>query len=244
MKYGDFLVVVFLLITVGILGCGGDPSRQETEAVEAVSGEGFGRDEGAQAEGTQAAGGDGAAQAVEDRIGGSPGEPSPAEGRAAGRSRPGSLVFTGADTLWNHRRPLGTPVAVFGDPAPEWTVTTLAAADRGTTGKPTTVVGEVVSVSCYLQLGKRGEAHAPCGADCVGHGASIGLVDAGNELYIVVAEEHDPRRYGNVALKEAMIPFMAKTVQVSGMLTERDGVKALFVQGYTVGEHPNQPRGN
>lgn len=155
----------------------------------------------------------------------------------------GPAVFTGTDTLWNHSAPLGDPVAVFGETDSRWTETTVAAANRGTTGKPATVVGEVVDVSCYLQLGKRGEAHIACATDCVQNGAPIGIVDADNALYIVVAEEHDPRRYGNVALKQAMLPFMAKTVEVTGMLTQRDGVNTLYVLGYTVGDTPNQPRG-
>ena len=154
----------------------------------------------------------------------------------------GPRAFTGADTLWNYAKPLGEPVASFGDDPPSWTPTTTGAANRGLTGKPATVVGEVVDVSCYMQLGKRGEAHIPCGTNCVQNGAPIGLVDAKNDLFIVMAEEHDPRRYGNVALKEAMLPFMAKTVQATGMLTEREGVKTLYVQGYTVGDDPNQPR--
>lgn len=155
---------------------------------------------------------------------------------------PGPGEFTGPDTLWSYSGMLGEPVAKFGE-GPFWTETTLAAANRGTTGKPTRVVGEVVDVSCYLQLGKRGEAHIPCGTNCVANGAPVGVVDADNELYIVMAEEHDPRRYGNVALKEALLPFMAKTVEVTGMLTERDGVKTLYVMGYTVGNNPNQPKG-
>lgn len=155
----------------------------------------------------------------------------------------GPSTFTGTDTLWNHAAPLGEPVAVFGETDSRWTPTTVGAANRGTTGRPATVVGEVVDVSCYLQLGKRGEAHIPCGTNCVQNGAPIGLVDADNVLTIVMAEEHDPRRYGNVALKEAMLPFMAKTVQATGMLTERDGVRTLYVLGYTVGDTPNQPRG-
>ena len=156
----------------------------------------------------------------------------------------GSGVFTGSDTLWNHSGSLGEPVATFGTDMPKWTQTTIGAANRGTTGKSATVIGEVVDVSCYMQLGKRGEAHIPCGTNCVQNGAPIGVVDADNQLYVVMAEEHDPRRYGNVALKEAMLPFMAKTVQVEGMLTERDGVKTLFVLGYTVGDNPNQPSEN
>ena len=154
----------------------------------------------------------------------------------------GPLSFTGPDTLWNNGKPLGEPVASFGSDTPTWTPTTAAAANRGLTGHPQSVVGEVVDVSCYMQLGKRGEAHIPCGTDCVKNGAPIGVVDAKNDLYIVMAEEHDPRRYGNIALKEAMLPFMAKTVQVSGMVTEREGVKTLYVQGYTLGTDPNQPK--
>jgi len=153
----------------------------------------------------------------------------------------GSPSFSGPDTLWNDGKPLGQPVASFGSDMPTWTSTTVAAANRGTTGNPATVVGEVVDVSCYMQLGKRGEKHIPCGTDCVKNGAPIGVVDAKNDLYIVMAEEHDPRRYGNIALKEAMLPFMAKTVQVTGMLTDREGVRTLYVQGYTMGSDPNQP---
>jgi hypothetical protein len=159
----------------------------------------------------------------------------------ASRMAGGSPTFYGSDTLWNDGKPLAQPVASFGSDTPTWTSTTVAAANRGTTGKPATVVGEVVDVSCYLQLGKRGEKHIPCGTDCVKNGAPIGVVDEKNDLYVVMAEEHDPRRYGNIALKEAMLPFMAKTVQVTGMLTDRNGVKMLYVQGYTIGSDPNQP---
>ena len=154
----------------------------------------------------------------------------------------GPLVFSGSDTMWNASPSLGEPAATFGD-APLWSETSVAAANRGTSGAPATVVGEVVDVSCYLQLGKRGEKHIPCGTDCVRNGAPIGVVDAGNRLYVVMAEEHDPRRYGNIALKEAMLPFMARTVEVTGMLTEREGMMTLYVRGYTVGENPNQPKG-
>lgn len=140
-------------------------------------------------------------------------------------------AVSGDDALWTFEGELGEPVASFGQ-EPRWTETTEGAANRGTTGAAHTVVGEVVDVSCYMQLGKRGEAHIPCGTDCVKNGAPIGVVDADNRLYIVMAEEHDPRRYGTVALKEAMVLYMAKTVEVTGMLTERDGVRTLYVLGY------------
>lgn len=172
------------------------------------------------------------------------GTPSAAtQAPAAAPADEGPLVFSGRDTLWNSNVSLGEPVARFGDEDASWTASTLHAADRGTTGRPATVVGEVVDVSCYLQLGKRGEAHIPCGTDCVRNGAPIGVVDAQNRLYIVMPEEHDPRRYGKVALKEAMLPFMAKTVAVTGMLTERDGVNTLYVLGYAMDDDNAVPSG-
>ncbi len=154
----------------------------------------------------------------------------------------GPRQFSGSNSLWSHDQPVGEPVAELGNTS-VWTETTMKAANRGTTGQPHTVVGEVVDVSCYLQLGKRGEAHIPCGTNCVQNGAPVGLVDDHNDLYILMAEEHDPRRYGNVAREEAMLPYMARTVQVTGMLTDRDGVKTLYVLGYTMGDDPNHPRG-
>lgn len=215
MKRFDLLSRVGLAgaVVLGFWGCGGDASREDTAAGDA-----------------------GSAPAAETAS-------SPETPAAEPEAMAGPLSFAGTDTLWNHAAPLGEPVAVFGEMDSRWTETTVGAANRGTTGRPARVVGEVVDVSCYMQLGKRGEAHIPCGTNCVENGAPIGLVDADNELVIVMAEEHDPRRYGNVALKEAMLPFMARTVEVAGMLTERNGVKTLYVLGYTMGDDPNQPRG-
>ena len=205
--------VAGLAVLLGLWGCGSGGSREESAGAKPESG----------------------TDMAETRV--------PAAEPAAQAVPLGPHGFTGTDTLWNHPAPLGEPVAVFGETDSRWTATTVGAANRGTTGRPASVVGEVVDVSCYLQLGKRGEAHIPCGTNCVQNGAPIGVVDADNVLTIVMAEEHDPRRYGNVALTEAMLPFMAQTVEVTGMLTERDGVRTLYVLGYTMGDTPNQPRG-
>jgi uncharacterized Zn-binding protein involved in type VI secretion len=118
----------------------------------------------------------------------------------------------------------------------KWTATTYEAAATEAnkkvleSGKPAAVTGEVVDVSCYLQLGKRGEAHIPCGTKCLQNGQPIGLVDAEDNLYIVMAEEHHPRRDGEVELKSVFIPLLAKTVTVNGMAVEMKGYRALFVQ--------------
>ena len=117
-----------------------------------------------------------------------------------------------------------------------WSATTYEAAGAEAnkkvlaSGKPATVTGEVVDVSCYLQLGKRGEAHIPCGSKCIEHGQPIGLLDSDEKLYILFAEEHHPRRDGQVDLKKVFAPLLAKTVTVTGMMTEMKDYRALFVR--------------
>ena len=123
----------------------------------------------------------------------------------------------------------------------KWTATTWEAATAEAnkkvlaSGKPATVTGEVVDVSCYLQLGKRGEAHIACGTKCIANGQPIGLVDAEDRLYLLMAEEHHPRRDGQVELKTVFLPWLAKTVTVTGVAVEMRGYRGLFVQAAELG---------
>ncbi len=123
----------------------------------------------------------------------------------------------------------------------KWTPTTWEAATAEAHkkvlagGRVATVTGEVVDVSCYLQLGKRGEAHIPCGTKCITNGQPIGLLDRSGELTILFAEEHHPRRDGQVELKSVFLPLLAKTVTVTGMMTKARGYRALFVQAVELG---------
>ena len=135
-------------------------------------------------------------------------------------------------------KPVSTPVSIqIGRPdSAGWTATTYEAAASEAnkkvlaSGKAATVTGEVVDVSCYLQLGKRGEAHVPCGSKCIEHGQPIGLLDNEEKLYMLFAEEHHPRRDGQVDLKKVFAPLLAKTVTVTGMMTEMKDYRALFVR--------------
>jgi hypothetical protein len=135
------------------------------------------------------------------------------------------------------------PAATLGKPeTAKWTPTTYEAAASEAnkrvlaSGKVKTITGEVVDVSCYMQLGKRGEAHIDCGSKCIRNGAPIGLVDDDEDLYILFAEEHHPRRDGQVDLKKTFLPLLAKYVTVTGMMTEMKGYKALFVQAAELGK--------
>ncbi len=133
------------------------------------------------------------------------------------------------------------PVVLGKPETAKWTATTYEAATSEAHkkvlegGKVATVTGEVVDVSCYLQLGKRGEAHVACGSKCIANGQPIGVVDADGNLYIVMAEEHHPRRDGQVELKTVLRPLLAKTVTLTGMMTEMKGYRALFVQAAELG---------
>src|SRR5690348_18064337 len=46
-----------------------------------------------------------------------------------------------------------------------WSTTTVASSIMGkpVKGEPVTIVGEVIDLSCYLQVGKHGDKHRDCG---------------------------------------------------------------------------------
>jgi len=116
-----------------------------------------------------------------------------------------------------------------------WSATTVEAAATDANkkvlaaAKPLTITGEVVDVSCYTQLGKRGEAHKACGAKCVLAGEPVGIVTADNTLYILMPEQHHPRRDGKATLAKEFAAKMGETVTVAGMASEHGGIHTLFI---------------
>jgi hypothetical protein len=131
---------------------------------------------------------------------------------------------------WDH------PAATIGSkPAEPWTETTIAAGvdKKPEPGKPVTVVGEIVDFSCYLQLGKHGEKHRSCGQKCVQNGQPIGLLTKSGELYMLMPEEHDPRRDGQVDAKASAAEHMGHIVEVSGTEASVGAYHAIYVPGLT-----------
>jgi hypothetical protein len=115
-----------------------------------------------------------------------------------------------------------------------WSVTTVAASVDGkpVPGKVTTLVGEIVDYSCYLQVGKHGAKHRDCGQKCLKNGQPIGLLTKEGKLYLLMEEEHDPRRDGLTNFRQAAIDNMAYVLEVTGTLSEVDGQRAVYVTGY------------
>ncbi len=130
------------------------------------------------------------------------------------------------------------PMASIGskpDAASPWTTTSVAAGvnSKPEPGKPITVVGEIVDFSCYIQLGKHGEKHRSCGQKCVQNGQPIGLLTRTGVLYMLMPEEHDPRRDGGVDAKASASDHMGHIVSVSGTEASVGGYHAIYVQGLT-----------
>jgi hypothetical protein len=119
-------------------------------------------------------------------------------------------------------------------PAEPWSATTMGASVEGkpVPGKPVTVTGEIIDLSCYLQVGKHGEKHKSCGQKCLNNGQPIGLLTKDGGIYMLMDEEHDPRRDGQTELRKAATDHFAHVMEVSGTETTVRGVHAIYVQGF------------
>jgi hypothetical protein len=98
-------------------------------------------------------------------------------------------------------------------------------------GKAVSVVGEIIDLSCYLQVGKHGDKHKDCGQKCARNGQPIGLLTSDGDVYMLIDEEHDPRRDGMTEFRKQAIEHMASVVRVHGTSTEVAGQKAIYVTG-------------
>ncbi|MBM3775686.1 MAG: hypothetical protein FJW37_11080 [Acidobacteria bacterium] len=128
-----------------------------------------------------------------------------------------------------------SPAGKLGEKTGEpWSNTTVAAAvnAKPVPGRVTTVTGEIIDLSCYMQLGKHGEKHKSCGQKCLQNGQPIGLLAKDGSIYLLMEEEHDPRRDGLTAFRKAAGEHMAHIMEVSGTQSTVNGHRALFVTGF------------
>jgi hypothetical protein len=127
------------------------------------------------------------------------------------------------------------PMGKMGEKGEVWSGTSMAAGVDGKPqpGKAATVTGEIVDMSCYLQLGKHGDKHAACGKKCILAGQPIGLVAKNGDVYLLMEEEHDPRRDGQTsAFRKAAADHIGHIMEITGTAASHAGAKAIFVQGY------------
>ncbi len=115
-----------------------------------------------------------------------------------------------------------------------WSVTTVAASVDGkpVPGKIVTVTGEIIDLSCYMQVGKHGGKHRDCGQKCLKNGQPIGLLTKEGKVYLLMEEEHDPRRDGLTTFRKAAIDNMAYVMEITGTQTKVGELEAIFVMGF------------
>jgi len=150
-----------------------------------------------------------------------------AQSKKGGILQPQMTVETGS-----YDKPAGK---LGSKPAAPWSNTTVAAAvdaKPNPGAKDATLVGEIVDFSCYLQIGKHGEKHRSCAQKCFTAGQPIGLLTKDGSLYMLMEEEHDPRRDGLTNFRQSAVEHAGHIMEVTGTQSEHAGYKALYVQGY------------
>lgn len=91
-----------------------------------------------------------------------------------------------------------------------------------------TVKGEVVDMGCAIKKapGGKGEEHANCAMACAKRGLPVGIMTA-DAMYQVAG---DYAANNNAKLLE----FVAKRVEVTGEVTEKDGTKMLTIKSIKI----------
>jgi hypothetical protein len=152
-------------------------------------------------------------------------EKAPAKKAAAGGVLQPQMAPEGG---WDSKGTLGEK------PGEPWSATTVGAAVDGkpVTGHVMTFTGEIIDLSCYMQLGKHGEKHKSCGQKCINNGMPIGLLTKDGAIYMLMEEEHDPRRDGMGEFRKTAGENFAHVMEVTGTHTMVKGFQALYVTGY------------
>ena len=118
--------------------------------------------------------------------------------------------------------------------AQPWSATTMGASVDGKPngGAVRTVTGEILDFSCYLEVGKHGDKHRDCAQKCFRNGQPIGLLTDNGTLYMLMEEEHDPRRDGLGVFRTAAVDHAAHVMEVTGTVFAHSGYNAMYVKGF------------
>lgn len=86
-----------------------------------------------------------------------------------------------------------------------------------------TWTGEVVDLVCYVTKGATGASNKECGLTSVKNGQPMGLLTDDGTLVVLAADHKDSEPY------EVLKDRVGERMQVTGKLTERDGMKVVMV---------------
>ena len=85
------------------------------------------------------------------------------------------------------------------------------------------VKGEIVDMGCYLGHGARGADHKSCATKCITSGMPFGLLTTDGKLYLLTLNHDNPDPYNKCK------DMAAETVEVTGALSQRNGIMAIDV---------------
>jgi len=99
----------------------------------------------------------------------------------------------------------------------------LLAATAGVAAEPRTIAGEVVDVRCYEKAADNaGNTHVDCALSCARRGATLGILTA-DGVYIITG-------HYTAEANKRLIEFVARAVEATGEVTERDGRRTIRVR--------------
>lgn len=96
--------------------------------------------------------------------------------------------------------------------------------DTKAAGKKT-FVARVVDLACYVGHGSVGDSHRECATACAKTGIPLAILDQkANTLYLPLSKDH------HAAANAELLPFVEKDVRVTGMISEKDGLKTIVLE--------------
>jgi hypothetical protein len=86
-----------------------------------------------------------------------------------------------------------------------------------------TWAGEVVDMGCYIEKGLKGSGHAACAKSCIKKGMPMGMLTKDGTLLLLTPNHNNEAPY------EALKDLAGENAEVSGTLSEKDGIKMIVV---------------
>lgn len=90
-------------------------------------------------------------------------------------------------------------------------------------GKPETISGELLDMSCYMMHEGKGKKHAKCAGACVQGGAPLGLLTKDGKVLLVVGDHENQKPFLEA---KALAGLNAK---LTGTVFTRGGLTAIIV---------------
>lgn len=107
-------------------------------------------------------------------------------------------------------------------------VAMVAALGASLRAEPKTVKGEVIDVMCHTKKAENvGAGHADCALSCAKRGAALGIMTA-DGVYTITGDYTNDKN-------AKLLDFVAKNVEATGDITEKDGVKTINVTSMKAG---------